>query len=69
MTEDLILMERLEPRENKDIVKMGACSSLGVLVCVTLGVDLIEAISDFIANPPPVDPKNVKELCGSCSIQ
>jgi hypothetical protein len=69
MEEDLILMERLEARENKDILKVNSCVTLGVVFCATVGLNLVEAVNDFIANPPHASPKDVKEGCGYCSIQ
>jgi hypothetical protein len=69
MNGDLILMERLEPRENKDILVVRLCLGLCVYFGVTAGVDARAAIEEFIANPPHASPKDVKEGCGYCSIQ
>jgi hypothetical protein len=69
MNEDLILMERLEARANKDILVVRLCLGLCVWAGITAGIDVPDAIEAFVANPPPADPKNVKELCGYCSIQ
>ena len=38
MTEDLVLMERLESRENKGPIKVTACANLGAILCLTVGV-------------------------------
>ncbi len=69
MNEDLILMERLEARENKDVIIANVCLGLCVVFGVTAGISVPEAIKAFIADPPAVNPANVVTVCGSCSIQ
>ncbi len=69
MNEDLILMERLEARENKEIIILNLCLGFCFGIGVTAGVSVPEAIREFIANPPSVNPANVVTQCGSCSIQ
>ena len=67
MTEDLILMERLEARENKGVVTVSACSSYGAIICITIGVDIAQALEWLAAHDSGRDV--TKDVCGSCSIQ
>ncbi len=67
MNEDLILMERLEARENKDVVTVSSCASIGVILCVTVGVNIVDAIKYLAEHDSGRDV--TIPVCGSCSIQ
>ncbi len=67
MTEDLILMERLEARENKEVLKVNACANVGIGICVSVGVNLIGLLEWLVANDSGRDV--TIPVCGSCSIQ
>ncbi len=67
MTGDLILMERLEARENKEVIKVNTCASVGIGICMTIGVNVIGALEWLIANDSGRDV--TMPVCGSCSIQ
>jgi hypothetical protein len=67
MTEDLVLMERLESRENKGPIKVTACANLGTILCITVGVDIAAAIEWLAAHDSGIDV--TRAVCGSCSIQ
>ncbi len=68
MTEDLILMERLEPRENKEVITVKICLGACLLLAgITVGVDEIQAIKWLAEHD---SGRNVTiPVCGSCSIQ
>lgn len=60
-------MERLEARENKEVVKVNTCGSMGVGICITIGVNVIAALEWLVANDSGRDV--TVPVCGSCSIQ
>lgn len=68
MAEDLILMERLEPRENKDIITIKICLGTCLIFAgITVGLDEIQAIKWLAEHD---SGRNVTiPVCGSCSIQ
>ncbi len=67
MTEDLILMERLESRENKGAITVSSCANVGVILCITVGINIAEAIEWLAAHDSGRDV--TIPVCGSCSIQ
>jgi hypothetical protein len=69
MTEDLILMERLETRANKDVFVIKVCLGFCLGFGLKAGVDVPEAIEAIAASLVHSNSADVTTVCGSCSIQ
>jgi len=69
MTEDLILMERLETRANKDVFVIKVCLGFCLGFGMRAGADVPETIEIIAASLVTSNSASVITVCGSCSIQ